>query len=69
MNREDEQDSFGTNSENEEEAISEPGRNVKESQLVLAEEEEVESEAGNVTELEAPSTYFSGYGQRDETYL
>ncbi|KAF3581005.1 hypothetical protein DY000_02030757 [Brassica cretica] len=60
---------FGTNSENEEEAISESGRNVKESQLVLAEEEEVESEAGNVTELEAPSTYFSGYGQRDETYL
>ncbi|KAF2604790.1 hypothetical protein F2Q70_00025808 [Brassica cretica] len=36
-NREDEQDSFGTNSENEEEAITH-------------------------------STYFSGYGQRDETY-
>ncbi|KAF2568010.1 hypothetical protein F2Q68_00025211 [Brassica cretica] len=60
-----------TNSQlkNEEEAISESGRNVKESQLVLAEEEEVESEAGrNVNELGAHSTYFSGYGQRDETY-
>lgn len=69
-NREDKpDDSFGTNSENEEEAISESGRNVKESQLVLAEEEEVESEAGrNVNELGAHSTYFSGYGQRDETY-
>ncbi|KAL0722030.1 hypothetical protein Bca4012_036629 [Brassica carinata] len=67
--REAEQDSFGTNSENEEEDISEAGRNVKDSQLVLAEEEEVESEAGrNVTEPEAHSTYFSGYGQREETY-
>ncbi|KAL0878202.1 hypothetical protein Bca101_027908 [Brassica carinata] len=57
-NQEDEpDDSFGTDSEHEEEAISEAGRNVT---LVLAEEEEVESEAR--------STYFSGYGQREETY-
>ncbi|XP_056852000.1 uncharacterized protein LOC130501138 [Raphanus sativus] len=68
--REDEPDSFITNSENEEDAISEAGRNVKESKLVLDEEEEVESEAGrNVDEFEAHSTYFSGFGQRDETYL
>ncbi|KAL0713408.1 hypothetical protein Bca4012_020386 [Brassica carinata] len=67
--REAEPHSFGTNSENEEEAISEAGRNVKDSQLVLAEEEEVESEAGrNDTEPKAHSTYFSGYGQREETY-
>ncbi|KAL0873873.1 hypothetical protein Bca101_023578 [Brassica carinata] len=41
--REAEQDSFGTNTENEEEAISESGRKDKDYQLVLAEEEEVEN--------------------------
>ncbi|KAL0696282.1 hypothetical protein Bca4012_063462 [Brassica carinata] len=38
-------DSFGTDSEHDEEAISEAGRNVT---LVLAEEDEVESEAGRM---------------------
>ncbi|CAH8389570.1 unnamed protein product [Eruca vesicaria subsp. sativa] len=54
----------------EEEALSETGRNVQEIQLTLAEEEEVESEAGrNISELKKHSINFSGYGQRDEEYL
>ena len=53
----------------EEEAISEAGKNVKESQLALAEEKEVESEAGrNVTELEAHSIKFSGHNKGTASY-
>ncbi|CAN6974260.1 unnamed protein product, partial [Brassica rapa subsp. trilocularis] len=53
----------------EEEAISEAGRNVKESQLALAEEKEVESEAErNVTELEAHSINFSGHNKATAAY-
>ncbi|KAG5397385.1 hypothetical protein IGI04_019199 [Brassica rapa subsp. trilocularis] len=51
-----------------EEAISEAGKNVKESQLVLAEEEELESEARrNVIELEASSINLSDEEDDDES--
>ena len=53
----------------EEEAISEAGRNVKESQFALAEEKEVESDAErNVTELEAHSINFSGHNKATAAY-
>ncbi|CAH8300881.1 unnamed protein product [Eruca vesicaria subsp. sativa] len=53
----------------EEEAIRKAGRNVKEFQLVLAEEEEVESDTGRtVTELEERSINFSGYNKETAAY-
>ncbi|KAF8051412.1 hypothetical protein N665_1731s0001 [Sinapis alba] len=54
----------------EEEALSEAGRNDDHPHLGVPEEEEAISEAGrNVIEHELHSIYFTGYGKRNETYL